>query len=376
LPELDKHLHIVSLDVPYPVDYGGVFDLFYKLPALQKAGIKIHLHCFDSGRGEQPELNKYCETVQYYPRNQGHKGFSNKLPYIVCSRSHAMLIDNLTQDNYPILFEGVHSTYHIDDERLANRKLILRLHNVESNYYAQLCKHERSLFKKLYFYNESRLLEKYERQLAGKLDILAVAPNDVDVYREKFHAARIEYLPIFLPYNDVQSKTGIGNYCLYHGNLSVAENETAVEWLLTKIFSRIKIPLVVAGKNPSSRLMRLAHQQCHTCIVANPGQQEMEDLIKKAQINIVPSFNETGIKLKLLDALYMGRHVVVNDAAIDGTGLEPACHSGTTDESFQRLVMQLFHQPFCDEEIKLRERLLLPHFNNDANARKLISLIW
>ena len=30
----NKHLHIVTLDTPWPVNYGGVVDLFYKLKAL------------------------------------------------------------------------------------------------------------------------------------------------------------------------------------------------------------------------------------------------------------------------------------------------------------------------------------------------------
>jgi hypothetical protein len=51
---MTRHLHIICLNVPFPVDYGGVFDLFYKLPALHDQGVKIHLHCFEYGRGEQP----------------------------------------------------------------------------------------------------------------------------------------------------------------------------------------------------------------------------------------------------------------------------------------------------------------------------------
>ena len=39
----ENHLHIVTLDVPYPADYGGVVDLFYKLQSLHQLGIKIHL---------------------------------------------------------------------------------------------------------------------------------------------------------------------------------------------------------------------------------------------------------------------------------------------------------------------------------------------
>ena len=102
----------------------------------------------------------------------------------------------------------------------------------------------------------------------------------------------------------------------------------------------------------------------------------MKDLITKAQVNILPSFNKTGIKLKLLNALFNGRHCVVNDDAVEQTGLEPACHIGSTPESFQRIIMQLYHHPFCDEEIRLRKKLLLENYDNSKNAKKLIEWIW
>ena len=35
---------------------------------MHKLGIKIHLHCFEYGRGQQPELQQYCEEVIYYHR--------------------------------------------------------------------------------------------------------------------------------------------------------------------------------------------------------------------------------------------------------------------------------------------------------------------
>ncbi len=47
----------------------------------------------------------------------------------------------------------------------------------------------------------------------------------------------------------------------------------------------------------------------------------MTELIREAQINILPSFNTTGIKIKLLNAIFNGRHCLVNPAAIAGTGL-------------------------------------------------------
>ena len=95
---MDKHLHIINFTVPYPADYGGVIDLFWKLPALQAQGVKIHLHCFDYGRGKQTELNKYCTSVNYYERSSGLKGFNLNLPYIVSSRKNETLFNNLLKE--------------------------------------------------------------------------------------------------------------------------------------------------------------------------------------------------------------------------------------------------------------------------------------
>jgi hypothetical protein len=58
---MERQLHIITHDVPWPADYGGVVDLFYKIKTLHQAGIKIHLHCFVNKRPPQEELNKYCE---------------------------------------------------------------------------------------------------------------------------------------------------------------------------------------------------------------------------------------------------------------------------------------------------------------------------
>ena len=54
---MDKNLHVISFDIPWPVNYGGVIDVFYKITALAGLGVKIHLHCFEYGRKESKELN-------------------------------------------------------------------------------------------------------------------------------------------------------------------------------------------------------------------------------------------------------------------------------------------------------------------------------
>ena len=373
---MSKTLHIICHDVPWPPNYGGVVDLFYKIKALHAEGIKIKLHCFDYGRGRQEELNIYCEQVYYYERYIGLKAISLTQPYIVSSRANPKLLKNLLKDDHPVLIEGIHCTAFLKQLLEAERKVILRLHNVEFLYYSKLFQSERNLFRKIYYLNESRFLKQYEKKLPENLPIIAVSNNDVVFYREELDKELTGYLPIFIPFTSFNVKEGLGTYCLYHGNLSVAENEKAAMWLLKKVFSITKIPFVIAGKDPSQKLIKKIKQNSNVSLIANPSDNHLKDLIEKAQINVLPSFNNTGIKLKLINALYNGRHCVVNEAGVLGSGLEDACHIGTTANAIASIITQLYYHPFGEEEINLRRRLLGQMFNNKENAQRLIQLIW
>ena len=374
---MDKHLHIVTHDIPWPADYGGVVDLFYKIKSLHSLGIKIHLHCYhNSDRNEQAELSKYCESVRYYLRKKNLLGFSFSIPYIVQSRSDKALLKNLQQDDHPVLLEGIHCTYLLKKGSLKGRKVFVRLHNVEYKYYSQLAKHESNILKRIYFMYESFLLKKYERAIANKAVFWPVSTEDTELYKKTFHAGRIDFVPVFLPWNEVSTQPGKGCFCLYHGNLSVSENEKAADWLLNNVFDTLEIPFVIAGKDPSLPLQTLAHSHAHTCMAVNPSDVEMQDLIKKAQVNILPSFNKTGVKLKLLNALYNGRHCLVNEAGKEGAAIEGLCSIAETAKDFKMMITKLFDQHFTEETLLERQQLLQAMYDNEKNARQLIAWIY
>jgi glycosyltransferase involved in cell wall biosynthesis len=363
----NKHLHIITHDVPYPADFGGVVDIFYKIKWLHKVGVKIHLHCFVKNRLSQTELEKYCETVIYYKR-KGLLSFSLTMPYIVSSRNSKKLLENLQKDNHAILFEGVHSTYYLSKNAFANRQLFLRLFNVEHVYYEHLAKNESHFLKKLYYNNEARLLKKYENSIANKVHIFTLSTQDISMYAQLFHAKDISFLPAFLPYDSIKSEIGKGPYCLYHANLSINENDNAALWLIELVFNTLTIPFIIAGKNPSEKLKSIAKNYNHISIVENPTDENIQLLIIHAQINILPSFNNTGVKLKLLNALYNGRHCLVNLAGVDGSGLNELCNIRETTEEFKKEVLFLFDKPFAETAMQRRGAALKKLYNNEANA--------
>lgn len=373
---MNRHLHIICFSVPWPVDYGGAFDLFYKLPALKALGAHIHLHCFDYGRGRQPVLEQYCASVQYYERLMGHTSIRNRLPYIVSSRRNEILLQNLLQDDYPILMEGIHCTWLLNDDRFRNRKCFVRLHNVEYKYYRELSSHTPLSFKKLYYLVESRLLRAYEKRIARKAVFFAVTEQDADTYRNEMGCTNISYLPVFLPAWEVSRPEGIGSYCLYHGDLSIDANEKAAIWLLTQVFNKIPVPFIIAGKHPSRQLASFINKYPHAQLMPNPPDEQMQELISGAQVHVLPSYTATGIKLKLLNVLFHGRHCIVSPATAEGSGLEAACHIAATANAYRELVAQLYHMPFTEEEIILRKQLLTGRFDHARNAEVLVKKIW
>lgn len=374
---MEKHIHIVCLDVPYPPDYGGVFDLYYKLKYLHERNVIIHLHCYEYGRGNQDALLQYCKTVQYYKRSKGWRWLAAGIPYIVGSRADPELLQNLSNDNYPVLLEGIHSTYLLHKNKLAARKVIVRLHNIEFEYYRQLSHNTTSLFHKIYYAVESILLKRYEGKIAHKASlIIAVTKKDAAAYASVFGATNTRHLPVFTTWNTVANKEGKGLYCLYQGNLSVSENERAALWLIKNVFSDLEIPLIIAGKNPSYALKKAAEKYEHISIAENPSQAQMQQLVEDAQINLLPAFTTTGIKLKLLHAIFFGRHCIVNSAMVEGTGMENACVIAEDEKAFKAAVQTLYHQPFTKEAIALRQALPERHFNNRRNAAQLVEWIW
>lgn len=368
-----KHLHIVSWDIPYPANYGGVIDVYWALYFLHRAGIEITLHCFQYGaRGPQPQLDVLCRKVHYYQRKTGLKGLSLSIPYIVSSRHHEQLVFNLTADSDPILFEGVHTTYLLNSPELANRIKLIRTQNIEHEYYTQLASNSPWSVAKVYYHLEAMLLRGYEKRLRKAQGFVTVARQDADYFEAQYPNAAHCYIPSFQSHQKVCSLVGKGSYCLYHGNLAVAENIRSVKFLVNEVFAGMSLKFIIAGKDPKAEI--LAMQSEYIQVVANPDDAMLHQLIQEAHVNVLPSFQTSGLKLKLLHALYVGRFCVVNADMLVGTGLEETVVVANDATSMRNVLLQLAATAFNKHDVALRKSCLLP-YDVEKNATRLIEFI-
>jgi hypothetical protein len=361
------------LNVPYPPDYGGVIDIYYKIKALSELGTGIILHCYQYGRSRSEKLESLCREVHYYDRHQGMKYYLSSVPYIINTRSHDDLLKKLMDDPYPVLFEGIHTTFLASHADLSEKILILRAHNIEHEYYHGLYKVEKQLSKKIFFLTESAKLARYEKSLPQKLIIAAISSKDVDYFRMSF--SNVVHLPPFHPYEKLSCQPGLGDYILFHGDLSVPENVASALFLIKNIFSKVPYKVIIAGKNPDPGLIRLIHQFTGIKLVADPSEYEMNELIINAQINLLHSFQSSGIKLKLISALFNGRHCIVNPEMVYGSGLDDLCYISKDPRQTLELIPRLMVLPLGIDELEQRKTILSENYSNEKNARIILDIL-
>lgn len=372
-----KKLHIVCFDIPYPTVYGGVIDVFYRIKALHEAGVAVTLHCTHKGPlVHYRELECLCEKVYYYPRHVSLRDIFGNRPITVAGRPNGDVLKNLMRDDSPILYEGLVSCGTIDAEELRGRKKYFRECNIEHDYYNALAKATRWGKKRLYYIAEARKLKRFEDVIGNATAIFALARHDEEHFRERFPETETVYVPCFHKNERVTCMEGRGNEILYHGNLDVAENRMAAMFIIKEIAPCLpQYRFVIAGKYQGGDLVREADRAGNVTLRTNLSEGQMEELTHNAQIQLLITFQATGMKLKLLNSLFEGRHVVCNQNMVHGTELGALCHIANDAETIVEMCKRLHEQPFSEREIEERGKTLR-NFDNRMLAERMIGCIF
>jgi len=375
---MSKSFHIIAFDVPYPPNYGGIVDVFYKLKYLHQQGGKIIYHCFyyDGHNPPTTELEKYCVTIYYYKRKK-HIGkiILNKLPYVIASRNNKELLTNLCKDNNPILFDGLQCCYFLNHPKLNQRKKIVRANNIEHSYYFGLAKWEKNKIKKAYLNWEGKKLQKFETQLKDVDAILSVAKMDIPHFKQY---AKTHHVPPFFNHTTRNWDGDLfpdKHFCLFQGNLSVTENEEAVHFILDEIAPICDVSITIAGKNPSQHLIQKTNSISNVTLIPNPSQIVMEELIEHAQINLLFTFQQTGIKLKLLHAIESGNHIIINSKMDDSGIFESMCTVADQPKEIVTQIKDLMKIQYTKQMFDQRYTKFSTYYNNVKNADYILGLI-
>ncbi|MFM7015654.1 MAG: glycosyltransferase [Bacteroidota bacterium] len=165
-------------------------------------------------------------------------------------------------------------------------------------------------------------------------------------------------------------------FVLYHGNLNVPENNIAVRFLLQHIFTNKNIKYVIAGSCNNIKLREKILQHPNIKLIPNPDSQQIEELLRSANVIVLPTFQNTGIKLKLIESLYKGNHIITNEQMVDGFPLPQLVKIAKSNDQFHRLIREALSHPLEDEKRAERVKMLDIFFSNEDNAQKMIEAFY
>lgn len=368
----NKSLNIVSFDVPYPPNYGGVIDVYYKLKKLSELGVDIYLHTFEYGRGKQKELEKYCKEVHYYARKKSAFHLISPCPFIVKSRSNKLLTEKLLENNFPILFEGLHTTDSLIENNFSGRKIFVRTHNIEHNYYSGLENSESRLSKKIFFKTEAKKLEKYEAILKKATHILTISPFEHLHFKKRYGNSAV-YTPVFYNQDITTPKETKDQYTLWHGDLRVSDNQQSALFVISA-FANLKHKLIIASSFKSKLVLDAVRKYKNVEFVDISNQCILDKLLCEAHIHALYTFQKTGIKLRLLNVLTKGKFVIANSKMIEDTQLENTCYLANSLKEYQQKIEELSEKTF-NESCYLVRKEALQNFNPEETAKKIIELL-
>jgi len=230
--------------------------------------------------------------------------------------------------------------------------VLLFEHNVEYLIWQRLANLETSGWKRALFEMEWRKLRACEAD-ACRRAALTVTVSDDDRQRLEELGAGIRAVPIptgvdtryFTPRRD----TEVPGRLVFSGSMDWHPNEDAVCYFADEILPRIRAEVpgasfTIVGRNPGARVRELAARQG---IVVTGTLDDVRPSIAEGSVYVVPLRAGSGTRIKIFEALSMGKAVVSTSVGAEGLALESGRHflAADTAHDFAQAVIRLLRDP-------------------------------
>lgn len=363
----------LSQIVPYP-PHGGVLQRGYHVVRQLGRRARVHLLAFHhpdvlptkAARDESLRaLRGFCETVEYFPlwakASPLHKAAalgrsaSSPSPFSVIAHRSAAFRQRVAD----LLLTGGFDLVHVDTLALAQfvpldvaLPSVLTHHNVESMLMERRASLETGLLAKRFLQRETRKLVTAEAAEAPRFDVNVVMSSiDAALLAERVPGVRTAVVPngvdveYFTP--DPSQETPA---LIYGGGMNMFANRDAVMYFLEAIWPAIRsrVPdarFFAVGQNPPKELLAIAASDPR--VVVTGYVEDIRPYIRQAAVYVVPLRVGGGTRLKVLDAMALGKAMVSTTIGCEGIDVRPGEHLLTADtpDAFASATISLLEDP-------------------------------
>ena len=232
-------------------------------------------------------------------------------------------------------YEMFHTAQFHTEARLPS---VLSQQNVDSAIWRRLCGETVNPFYKFAYWTQQLAFQRYERILSPKFDAVTCT-SDIDAAVFQRHCAEdvIEIIPNgvdvthYLPDFSAEAPA----HLIYIGSMDWYPNEDAVDFFADEVLPEIqeRVPDVrfsIVGGNPSARVQKLAERKG---VVVTGRVLEIKPYFAEATVFVVPLRIGSGTRLKILEALAMGKAIVSTSVGAEGLDLKDGEEIFIADES-------------------------------------------
>jgi sugar transferase (PEP-CTERM/EpsH1 system associated) len=215
---------------------------------------------------------------------------------------------------------------------------ILFTHNVESVIWRRHYQVARNPWWKALSWREWRTMQAAERKYLQKAEhVLTVSEDDRRHFAEFVDAARLSVIPtgadieFFSPSEELETP----NRLVFTGSMDWLPNEDGVIYFMKEILPlmRQEVPglsLTVVGRNPSLRLKELAAGAASVQLTG--WVEDIRPFLSQAAVCVVPLRIGGGTRLKIFEAMSMGKAIVSTTIGAEGLPVRPGEHLLIADE--------------------------------------------
>ena len=264
----------------------------------------------------------------------------------------------LERENFDLLLcDFLHSAVGMIGSRFRPR--VLFEHNVEYLIRKRHWEQEKNPLRKALLNGEWRKARAVEGEVCRAFDhVISVSQQDGHLLAQEFQIRHVSILPTgvdteyFQP-QDVEPRSGS---LVFVGSMDWHPNEDGVMWFLEEIIPLVRqrvphVTLTVVGRNPSRRLRALAAAVSGVEVTGTVA--DVRPYVAGAEVVVVPLRIGGGTRIKIFEAMAMGRAVVSTSLGAEGLPVMPGDHILLEDTagSFASAVVSLLRNPARREQI-------------------------